>query len=116
MCELIKTENKIDLISQIVEYKFLYKLVKDDKVIGYGTINNDKENIIYIYIEEQLRGNGYGKILFSKMIEEIKKIGYKEVKIKFAKENIQMLKIVKNNEGLHLSSNEDGVTYLIPLF
>lgn len=115
MVELIKVDKKIDLISEIVDYDFLFKLVKDDKTIGYGTINKDKENLIYIYIEEDFRGNNYGKFLFLKMIEEIEKLGYKEIKVKFPKENIQMLKVVKSAGGLHLSSNENEVKYIIKL-
>ena len=115
MVELIKVEKEIDFILEKIDYEHLYKLVKDDKVIGYGTINKDKEDFIYIYINEEARGNQYGKFLFLKILEEVKNMDYKEVKVKFSKENIQMLKIVNSIEGLHLSSNEDGVKYLIPL-
>ena len=34
---------------------------------------------IYIFIKEELRGNGYGKILFGKILEEIKKEGFEKV-------------------------------------
>ena len=115
MIELIKVDKNIDLISEVIDYKYIFKFVKDDKIIGCGTINNDTESNIFIYIEEELRGNGYGKLLFSKMLLETQKLGYKEVKLKFTKENIQMLKIVKHHGGLHLSTNADAEKYLIPL-
>ena len=115
MIELIKTDKRVDAILEIVDYETLYRLVKDEKTIGFGTINKDKENGIYIYIEENLRGNGYGKLLFSKVIEEVKKNGLKEIKVTFNKENIQVLKIVKANNGLHVSTNNEKVKYLIPI-
>lgn len=115
MIELIKIDKKVDAILEIVDYETLYRLVKDNKTIGLGTINKDKENGIYIYIEENLRGNGYGKILFSKIIEEVKKKGLKEIRVTFNKENIQILKIVHGNRGVHLSTNKEKVKYLIPI-
>lgn len=115
MVEVIKVEERNDLILEKIDYEHLYKLVKNDKIIGYGTINKDIENLIYIFVAEEERSNQYGKFLFLKILEEIKKMGYKEAKIKFEKENIQMLKIVKGAGGLHLSSNVDGIKYLIPL-
>lgn len=115
MLELVKVDKNINQIREIVDYEDIYKLVKDDKIIGYGTINKDKENIIYVFIEQDLRGNGYGKILFSEMIKIIEKLGYKDVKIIFKRENIQMLKITEKMGGLHLSSKEGEVQYLIPI-
>ena len=115
MIELVEVDKKVDLILETADYEFLYRLVKDNTTIGFGTINKDKENAIYIYVEEDSRGNGYGKLLFSKILEEIKKKEIKEIKVKFYKKNIQMLKIVKGVNGLHISTNEDEVEYLIPI-
>lgn len=115
MVELVRVDKNIEKIQEIVDYELLYKLVKEDKVIGYGTINKDVENIIYIFIENKLRGNGYGKLLFSKMIEEVKKIGHKEAIVTFNRENIQMMKIVEGAGGLHLSTNKGNVKYLIAI-
>ena len=115
MPELVQVDKEIEPIRAIVDYEYIYKLVKDDKIIGYGAINKDRQNLIYIYIEEGFRENGYGKLLFSKMIEEAKRLGYKEVKVRFRYNNIQILRIVEAVGGLHLSSNENIVNYLIPL-
>ena len=113
MIEIVKSDKRIEEILKIVDYKYIYKMVKDEKVIGYGTINKDQENVIYIYIQEEYRGNGYGKILFHKMIEETKKEGIREIKLIFKRNNIQMLKIATNVGGLHLSTMEENVQYLI---
>lgn len=115
MINLEKVDKRIEEILEVVDYEDIYKLVKDDKIIGYGTINKDKENYIYIYIEELSRENGYGKLLFSKMLEEVKKANFKEIKVVFRRDNIQMLKIVSGVGGVHISSKEENVQYVIPI-
>lgn len=115
MIELIRVDKRIDAILENVDYKNIYKLVKDDRIIGYGTINKDIDNLVYIFIEENSRGEGYGKFLFSKMIEEVKTEGFKDIRLIFNKDNIRMLKIVKGAGGLHLSSLEQDVKYLVPI-
>lgn len=115
MIELVKEDKVIEAIQEKVDYQHLYKLVRDEKIIGYGTINKDQENFIYVYIDEKERGNNYGKFLFLKLLEEVKKMDYKEVRVKFKRENIQMLRIVRGIGGIHLSSDEDGVKYVIPI-
>jgi len=115
MIEFLKVDKKIDKILEIVDYEHIYKLVKDDKTIGYGTINKDKENMVFIFIEENSRGYGYGKMLFMKILEELKNKGFKEIKVVFKKENMQMLKIVTGVGGLHLSSLGENVKYVVPI-
>ena len=115
MIELINGEDTFEKALPNVNYDKCFKLVKDGRPLGVGTINNDKENQIYIYIKQELRGNGYGKVLFSKMMEQAKKEGYQEVKVTFPKNNIQMIKIVNDNGALHLSTNKNKVKYVIPL-
>jgi len=97
------------------KYEYCYKLVKDNMPLGFGTINKDKDNAIFIFVNKEQRGNGYGKILFSKMLEETKNIGYDEVKIKFSKENIPMLKIATDNGGNKTSEDADSVKYIFSL-
>jgi len=116
MIDLIKIDKKIEEILEIVDYKNIYKLVKDDKTIGYGTINKDIENLIYIFIEEKSRGEGYGHLLFEKMVEEVKKDGAKEIRLIFRKDNIKMLKIVTRAGGLHLSTIGENVKYVVPMY
>ena len=112
MINLVK-ENEKSL--QPEKYDYCYKLVEDNRALGYGTINKDKENALFIFINKEERGNGYGKILFSKMLNETKNMGFNEVKITFGKENTPMLKIAEDNGGRKISSDEDTVKYVIPI-
>ena len=114
MIKLIKSNKGLKTEVLPKEYESAYKLVKDDKTIGFGTINNDKENALYIYINEEERGNGYGKILFSKMLDQTKSIGCDRPQITFAKENIPMTKIAVDNGGTLISSDGETVKYRIP--
>lgn len=115
MINLIKTDNLLDTETLPKKYEQGYKLVKDDQTIGYGTINKDRENAFYIYINEKERGKGYGKVLFSKILDETKKIGCDKPKITFEKNNIPMTKITVDNGGILISSNGETVKYQIPL-
>lgn len=112
MIKLERVNGKINLDR---EYEQYYKLIKDNQEIGYGTINKDKENAFYIYINEEQRGKGYGKILFSKILEESKGMGWTEPKITFEKENIPMTKIAVDNGAVLFSSDGAMVKYKIKL-
>lgn len=112
MCHLVKADEE-NLYPE--KYDYCYKLVNDNQPLGFATINKDKENALFIFINKEQRGNGYGKILFSKMLDETKKIGYNEVKITFSKENIPMIKIADDNGGNQTSSDEDSVKYVFSL-
>ena len=115
MINLIKVNKAEGPNLQIGEYDYCYKLVKDNQGIGYGTINKDQENQLFIFIDKQERGNGYGKILFSKMLEETKKNGYNEVNIAFEKENIPMYKIAEDNGAVQISTQGDTLKYVISI-
>ena len=115
MFKLVEGKDTFEKALPSVNFDKCFQFIKDDRPLGVGTINKDKENLIYIYIKQELRGNGYGKVLFSKMMEEAKKEGYQEVKVTFPKDNIQMVKIVDDNGGVEQSVNENEVKYVIPL-
>ena len=115
MIKLIKMDEETTPNLQIGDYEHYYKLLRDNQGIGYGTINKDKENELFIFIDKNERGNGYGKVLFSKMLEETKNLGYKELKIQFDKENAPMKKIATENGGVETSKEGDNFKYIIPL-
>ena len=115
MIDLVKVNKGEKPSFQPEKYEYCYKLVKDNQPLGFGTINEDKENGIFIFINKEQRGNGYGKILFSKILEEKKNIGYNEVKITFNKDNVPMQKIATDKGGMQTSSDENKVKYVFSL-
>lgn len=69
MEELVKVnkdEINIDNKESINDF-YLFKV--DGKKVGYGFTTNISDDMIKIYIDEEYRSNGYGKILFGKMLE-----------------------------------------------
>lgn len=113
MIKLIEDEGVVK--EKFPEGEYCYKFLKDDKMIGVASINKDNEDKVYIFIKKELRGNGYGKILFSEVIKELKNKGYSEVIIRFEKDNIQMLKIINHNGGKHLSTDNKIMRYVVPI-
>lgn len=92
-----------------------YALEKDKTIIGYGIITNDNNSKIEIFIKEEHRCNGYGKYLFRKMLEELKKENYKEVKLTFKRDNYRIKNIISYYGGLQLNTNEIEETYILPI-
>ncbi len=85
-----------------------YVLYVDDVPVGYGRVrhetNNYLENVIGAGpigygISKDYRGKGFGKILFSKLIEECKIFGYKTIKQFPKKDNLATIKIMQKCGG-----------------
>ena len=112
---MIKLIKEGDEILHPEKYEYCYKLVEDNQPIGFGAINKNKENALFIFINKEHRGKGYGKILFSKILAETKNIGYNDVKITFSKENTAMQKIAEDSGGKQISEDEDSIKYMFSL-
>ena len=85
-------------------------LVKDEITIGYAKINP-----IEVFVDENYRGNGYGKMLFKALLEEAKNKGLDHLNVKFSKKNIPMRKIITDFNGERISLDDDDLTYVISL-
>lgn len=96
----------------------LYTLRLDGELIGYGILNKDKDktsNVIWIEIMDKYRGNGYGKALFAKLVEEAKKLGYQRLFLDFPKDNVILKKLVMDYNGIFIA-NENGISkYVVPI-
>ena len=95
--------------------EFCYKFFKDERFIGIAAINRDEEDKIYIYIKQELRGNGFGKLLFKELLKELKNKGIKSVKVKIDRKNIQIFKIIVDCGGINLSNDGEISSYIIPI-
>ncbi len=113
MFSLVEDTNKAKEIFPDSEYT--YQFLKDNETIGVASINKNEDDKVYIMIKKELRGNGYGKELFSFVIKKLKEQEYSRVLVTFEQSNIQMLRIVTSNGGQHVSTNKDVVKYLIPI-
>lgn len=94
---------------EIVELKNLnivnakkYALMDGDKQIGYGYIKNCDINPIEIYVSEEYRSNGYGKFLFSKLVDIAERKGIVAFKFEIELSNYRMINIILNAGGKRL--------------
>ena len=101
MFELLKINNYELKELNINNEDEVYALKKDNQILGYGIINNTKENKVEFFILEKYRSNGYGKIIFQLLKDKLKDKGYKE--------------IIESQNGLLISNNKDNMKYVINL-
>ncbi|MDD3822116.1 MAG: GNAT family N-acetyltransferase [Bacilli bacterium] len=115
MIELEKINEEIKSFLKIspLDHNYLFKV--DNVIMGCGRINTDGTNKIEFLILNQYRGNGYGEILFNELIKEVKRLGYKEIFITLANDNIKAKRIVEKGKGLQISSQPGTVKYVIPI-
>lgn len=96
---------KIDDIENIEE---IYKLLKDDNKVGYIIIKKDPKDQIKLFIEENQRSNGYGKLFFKKILDMIDNDIYLKT------DNNHMINIIEYYGGKELSRNDGIRSYVIP--
>lgn len=113
--EFYKIDNKLLNTLNINDNDTTYVLEKDDIVIGYGIITKENKNKIEIFIKEEYRSNGYGKYLFGKMLEELKKDNYKKIELTFKRDNYRIKNIIVYYGGLQLRTGLKEETYMIPI-
>ena len=92
-----------------------YVLKKDNDIVGYGVIKNADINKVQIFIKEEFRSNRYGKFLFGKMLEELKKDNYKDIKFLIKKEEYRIKNIIIYYGGLHLYTDKEEECYILPI-
>lgn len=91
-------------------------ILKDDTILGYGFIYNTNKDMIYFHILEEYRGNGYGTILFQKILDvlkEQKKLN--SIELAIPAEDVRCNRILKKFGGVETHSENKKVYYVIPL-
>lgn len=94
-----------------------YLLIDEQKnIIGISTINDSLNfNKIRINILDDYRGNGYGKLLFQKTLDEYKS-KYNDKELFFKVQNKNLFNIILNKQGAVNIDNDDGILeYILPL-
>ena len=107
------TYKDITDLSQVYQF---YLLKQNNMIIGFGKINNDEcENKVEMYILTESRGNGYGKFLFGKLLEELKNEKIKDISVFIDTKNIVQRKIVEDFNGILVSKDKEKSKFIIPL-
>ena len=94
-----------------------YIFVNDKKdILGIATIDNSvKVNKIKISILDEYRGNGYGKMLFQKLIEEYKS-NYNDINLRFeVNDENRINSILYRFGGINISNNNGKLLYILPV-
>ncbi|MHA1961013.1 MAG: GNAT family N-acetyltransferase [Candidatus Thorarchaeota archaeon] len=81
--EYVET-NYEDFVNSYEKDGIIYILEIDDVAMGMGGLRKQVDGICEIkrmYIRPEYRGSGYGKILFRKLIEYAKSVGYSRVRL-----------------------------------
>lgn len=93
-----------------------YILKKDEKTLGYSKIEILENNIdLFIFITEEERGNGYGKLLFKELLKIIKEKNINNFEISVPHNNLPLVRIIDSNKGIEVSRKEKVAKYIIIL-
>lgn len=94
-----------------------YNFNCDDKEIGKILLNSDlnKEDSVFIQINNQFKNRGYGLKLFNLALNILKEHNIKEIKVNIPEENYKMLKIISKYNAIHLTTIDGVGKYLIPI-
>lgn len=96
----LKSNNSVSIIflERHVEYDFYYEIFLNNVVIGISAISKKGNNMMYIYIKPEYRGNNYGKEAFNLLINEFRKLNIDVIYLEIEKNNTQMLRILEYEE------------------
>lgn len=116
--EEIKLDNGLtEIIDKYEKDSIVIKLVQEEKgTIGIAIVDkNAKVNNIYVEVEIEHRGNGYGKYLFNEALKEcLKNFEKKELTFKTMSRNLINIIIYKAG-GIHVDTDDSINTIIVPL-
>ena len=101
--EVLVKKDKLDIDDNIEE---IYELLKDDIKVGYCIINKDPKDKIKLYIDDDYRSNGYGKLFFGKVLDMFNE----DVFVKT--DNRHMMNIIEKYNGIELN-RKNGINYYV---
>lgn len=91
----------------------VYLLKNKDILLGYGIINERlKDNIIYIYVYNEYRSNGYGSIIFKYLYDVLKGKGIKELLFTIDSNN-RFNNIIFKYNAIHLGTKNGVIKYVV---
>ena len=107
---IFKTHNYADRISYI--NKPLYKaflLKVNDKYVGmFRVCKTDKDmgELKSLYLLDEVKHKGYGKILFKRALEEVKKMGFNSMIVGCLSDNTNANNFYKHMGGVFVSNRD----------
>lgn len=106
---ILKSNNSVSSIflERHVEYDFYYEILLNNTMIGISAISKKSNNMMYIYIKPEYRGNNYGKEAFNLLINEFRKLNINVISLEIEKNNTQMLRILEHEKYKIIRSSFD---------
>ena len=95
------------------ENSIKYKLLSEDKEVAHGYIFNRETNPIEIYVEQDYQSNGYGKLLFTSLLNVLKNKGLKGAIFQLDENNYKIINIIKNAGGVEIGRNLPVIKFLL---
>ena len=110
----INSENYPEFYNKNID-KYLFVSSEKD-ILGLITIDNSQEyNKIKINVMEEFQGNGYGKIIFKKALEQYKS-KYSNESLRFEiNDESRLNNILCELGGVNIANNNGMLTYILPL-
>ena len=110
----IDDENYPELYNEKID-KYIY-INSNNDILGFVTIDDSQKfNKIKINVMEEFQGNGYGKIIFKKAIEEYKG-NYKNNNLRFEiNDESRLNNIICELGGINIANNNGMMIYVLPL-
>lgn len=113
--ELINTDEEInnsikrtkDNINKPLDKSFLLKV--NDKYVGmFSVCKSDKDNgeLKSLYLLDEMKHKGYGKILFKRALEEVKKMGFNSMIVGCLSDNTNANNFYKHMGGVFVSNRD----------
>lgn len=116
MEKLIKIDNKNypEFYNEKID-KYIYVNSNKD-ILGFVTIDDSQQsNKIKVNVMEEFQGNGYGKIIFKKAVEEYK-INYLDKKLRFeVRDESRLNNIICELGGVNIGNNNGNLIYILPI-
>ncbi|MDD2435109.1 MAG: GNAT family N-acetyltransferase [Bacilli bacterium] len=97
------------------KYDFYYNIFNDDVCVGYAAISINSNDMLYIYIIDEYRGNHFGKEVFNELLKEFKKYDVSKINIMVDSKNIQFKRIISHKQAAIVHRNSKLELYEVKI-
>ena len=110
---LMNEEEKKEYNFNLSDNYYAYK--KNDLTIGYARVNVVEPYQIYIFINVDIRGNGYGTKLFNEVLNILRANNVTQIEAETPIGNRAMIRILEHYNGKEVTRYNDIVHYIVPV-
>lgn len=97
------------------KYDYYYEIYSDNTLIGFSSIRKDSNDMLYIYIHKNYRGNNLGNETFNKILQKFKELGINEISVIIDNNNIQMIRIINHHKFIIIGDYNNFKIYKLKI-